>query len=494
MSFLFGTRGSIPKAPKEGSPHNEWSRYFNKYLDALFYHYDRITKKDRNFTLVHPEDIWKIAEYWHETKPNWVNILSNRYPEDAFNFLWENYEFSSNGEKRQFWMMFLSLGFHAKKGPLPEEIIEYDKLPFGLPEDTPVISYLRDFRYPKGIINPRNTEDIKYVWRAISLAKELNRYRKEQKKSLGPKSGIIAYHTGLNVAAQYDAMLPSILFTSDTPGMPGELSGFLSREGIPPMTPEYQSSQKELQHEEERVEKAVRAAVDFERATSQKEIEEYKRSLEKLTQQLDEQNNELRMAKVTTSQLAAKVADLIARLRECEEEAKERGDPDAEREAEENTEQANRVYSDVTALASSIGRATEDNTKAIQSTEGLERRGSAVAQETKAALLKQIEQGYQLRKTQAKTPEQKREVEEERSLLGALQRAVAQRRVGIQDTPVDLSPSMPSEDSAWRQDLWRGAGIGLSLGKYYRTGDRGRRGIITYESTHFDTYESVLHM
>jgi len=484
---------SVPRAPKENAHEHEWATYFSKYINVLFRsHYNKASKKDRRFTLIHPEDIWKIAEYWYTTKPDWVKVVSKRYPADAFDHLWNTYNFSGDNEERQLWMMFLSFGFHLEEGPTGSEIISKHggRLPPGLPRDTPILPHWKYFHYPQGIINPKSTQDIKYVWRAIGLAVEFNRYRREIGKSLGDLPRSLSYRTGLNIAAQYDAMLPSLLFTPDMPGMPDDLASLFASQETLPAIPHYyegidphatteRTVRGEVEHEEERVQKAVDTAVAVERAAAQKKIDEYKRSLEEIKKQLDEQNNELRMAKVTTSELAAKVGDLVARLKECENEAKKRGDPDAEREAEENREQANRVFSDVTILASSVGKATEDNTKAMNATDDVERRGSAVARETTNDLLAQIRQGYQLKKIKAVTPEQRREVEDDGTLMGALARALKTKREFVEPSIAPTPSFAPSE--------WGTSFSGAPLAKYYSSGDRYWRQPIKYVSVDIST-------
>lgn len=485
MSRFLRRRG-IPERPKDYDDYDKWNDYFVKFVDILSKHYDKVIKNERNFTLVHYDDIWKIAEYWQAKKPRWVKVVSTRYPEDAFDNILEYSTFSSNGELRQLWMMFLSFGFHPKEGPTARQIEEERIMPKGIPEDTPLLSESDAFRYPSGIINPSMRDDILYVWRAIKLATDISLYRKKMGQKLGDLSTTITYHTGVNVAATYDAMLPYVLFSRDTPGMPKDLRNMFSSvmpsgSGRDPHS-SIESVSEEVQHEDDRVQKAVDTAIAIERTAAQKEIEEYKKSLNEMTRQLDEQNNELRMAKVTTAQLATKVSDLVARLRECEEEAKKRGDVEAEREAEENREQATRVYSDITTLASTVGRATEDNTKAIRASEGVEERGSNVAQETKLNLLEQIRQGYTLKKIKAKTPEEKREAEDDTTLAGVLQRAIGTRR-GSFETPAPPAPTPGYSE-------WTNAPISVeerhALTDFYISGERGRRGPIEYYKVHQD--------
>ncbi len=490
MTLYLKKTKSIPRAPDEGASSEVWDVFYNKYLDLLMQHYSKVTNRDRLFTVIHPEDIWKVAEYWYITKPQWIKLLTKRYPTDSFNTLWRTVNFATHGEERQLWMMFLSFGFHPAKGPTGQEIKKTNKLPHGLPEDTPIKSEIESFHYPKGIINPKHVEDIKYVWRSIDFAIHLHRYRTHSGMKVGKQPELIAYHMGMNVAAQYDSMLPMLLFRSDMPGMPKELGCMFYKNKWMQRTyetkkeeaHEWTNLEREVVHEDDRVEKAVSAAIAIEREAAQNEIDTYKKSLEEIKKQLDEQNNELRLAKVTTKELSDKVSEFVSRLKECEKKAEKRGDKHAKEEAAENREQAVQVFADVSTLVSSVDRATDDNERAIQSTEDIEERGEDVNTSTKMTLLDQIRRGVQLKSVHAKTKEEKMNAQDDKTLAAVLYRAMAKRREQIRHTP------MPESTSQW-ESTWDETEAKLALAQYYRVGHIRRP--IKFISVHPSTLESL---
>jgi len=451
----------VPTAPSLKASHEKWNHFFGDYVNLLTRHYNKVEKRDRRFTVIPPNDAWKIAEYWYDLKPGWIKVLSKRYPADAFEGLWSK-EITrlSPGQQRQFWMMFLSFGFQPRPGPTGEEIqTSRVKFPKVMPKGTPFMPHIRHFRYPIGILNPAHTEDIKYIWRAIDLAIHINRYRQHRRKRLGPLGGILAYRTGVDVAADYNAMLPEVLFTSDMPGMPGELSMLFS-----PSVHMEQRPREEAQLDEDLTQKAIDRAMAVEREGAKKAIQEYEKSIEEMKRQLDQQNNELRMAQVSVGELTAKVSGLANKLKECQDEAKERGEAQTETELEETRTQLVKVYSDITSLSSTLGRVKDDNEDAIEAAEGVDDRAANAYQGGRKDLLAQIHQGIKLKPTTAK---EKREHADDTSIAAILKRRLEQQRAAVAISPT-RTPAMTPRYTEW-ENMFEGAGE--SMARYYRLGN-----------------------
>lgn len=473
----------MPAAPSLKASHSKWNQFLGNYLDVLNRHYNKVKKKDRKFTLVPPKDIWKIAEFWYDVRPEWIKVLSKRYPSDTFEGLWSKEVHNlSPGEQRQFWMMFLSFGFHVRPGPSGEEVETSNvKFPKTMPEGTPFLPHIRSFRYPTKILNPTNSEDIKYVWRAIDLAIHINRYRLHKGKRLGPQGGILAYRTGVDVAADYDAMLPSVLFTSDMPGMPGELTMLFS-----PSVHKEERLSEEAHLDEELTRKAVDRAMAVEREGGKKAIQEYEKSIEDMKHQLDQQNNKLRMAQVSVGELTSKISNLATKLNECQDKAKERGEAHTETQLEQTKSQLVKVYSGITALSSTLGRIKDDNEDALGSVEDVDNRALEAYQGGRQGFLAEIRKGTELRPT---TPREKREYVDDTSIAALIRKNVQKMRPAYELSPEE-TPTMPSPSSEWEQDIWGGAGAGESMARYYRMGNR-RRSIryvspdITLEHMHY---------
>ena len=454
MPFL--SRVRLPKAPTN-SDGESWNTYYQKFMDILEHQQKLLTREGDDFTVIQPRSLLWIAEYWIAKKPFWVNELHKNYPDKAFEKIWKRSKFKNTNDKRMLWLMFLSLGLHPKKGPTASLIQKRGRLPFGLPEDTPVDESIKFFHYPDGFLIPA-TQALKYLWNVIQLAKNIHQYKKKAKKTEEPKYNTdLIYHAGFDVASEYSSQLVTVLFTIDMPGIPEDLANELSHRSGSPLNlggPKFHkdlNAREEIEHEEERVKIAVETSVAVEREAAQREIDEYRKSLDKVTSQLDEQNKELRMATARISDLTAEVAELVQKLKICEEDAKKRGDLEAISQAEINREHADKVFSDINSLTSSVARAVEDNTKALSSSEGIEERGSLVSKQTRNDLLAQIRRGTQLKAFKAESPEEKREASDNMDLAEILSRAMQGRRPGLEATPFQENPSVFGREYTWSE-------------------------------------------
>ena len=275
---------------------------------------------------------------------------------------------------------------------------------------------------------------------------------------MGPLGNLVTYRTGVDIAADYNAILPNVLFKSDMPGMPGELTMLFTSTVHMEDRPV-----DEALLDEELTKKAIDRAMEVEREGAKKAIQEYERSIEEMKRQLDQQNNELRMAQVSVSELTAKISDLANRLKGCQDEARERGDTKTETELDESRNKVVQVYSDITSLSSTLGRLKDDNEDAMDAAEGVDTRATIQYQRGREDHLAAIRKGVSLR---PRTPLEQRESEDDTSIAAILQRRIA--LAPIPSTPYEA----PTSD--WDSDAFESAGAGAYIASYYRMGNRRR--------------------
>jgi len=161
------------------------------------------------------------------------------------------------------------------------------------------------------------------------------------------------------------------------------------------------------------------------------EVETYKMAMEETNKQLDEQNKELIKAKTDISELTNLVSQLTLSLRECESNAITRGDFEIAKEMQKNEREVQRTFNKITDLSGSLSKAIEDNEKAVIPTDRVEDIAEKNADVTVQNLLEEIRQGIKLNAVIAKTPEEKRVVQENNALTDILANSLAIRRARV---------------------------------------------------------------
>jgi len=404
------------------------------------------------YYITDPDKIYKIAEYWITTKWQWTqDFLRQSSSASAFKKIYYKRIILGDSESAKLlWVMALSLGFFPRKGYTATEIEGGKGDTFSLPADIHFLSWTTDwFRYPYGISEPSKLFT-RYVKTAIELAMVLNPLR----KSLGagwyptPDYSAMVYWKAYHQACRYSLILGDLLFTPDMKDMPDNLKqrvkvGRYYHLGIGEYPKDVDPNYKQRQIEEKTMlETAVTASVQMESMSSSAAISAYEEAIEKTAVQLNEQNKELINAKDKIEELTKQLLDVGTALEDCRRNAAERADLETEAAIRAQQRNLGDVIGDAISASGSVSKAIEDNDKSVIDVSEVEEESDERRNESRDALLRQIERGIKLKKVSqtplSSTPPAgalgEREGKEVVSALthsAALLRALQERRQGI---------------------------------------------------------------